>query len=148
MNVKGITSPNFEFLKEHDALLVQFAMQAERYCFTDPNTCLIKLRQFAEFLAGQAAAYSQTYLCQGGRGELPVSAISHIKRSAMASSLSNSLISFTLFKTLVLRRYTMATAILYCLYTISGWFIIILRMKFRRVVKALGLKPLEAVRYE
>ena len=47
----GPASPNFGFLAEHDPLLVHYGSQAERYVFDDPNTALIKLRQFAEVLA-------------------------------------------------------------------------------------------------
>jgi len=50
------TSPNFDFLGEHDEQLVRIAALAERYFQDDPNTCLIKLRQFAELLAQQLAA--------------------------------------------------------------------------------------------
>jgi type I restriction enzyme R subunit len=49
-------SPNFSFLSEHSALLAQCAVQAERYVFDDPNTSLIKLRQFGELLAQEVAA--------------------------------------------------------------------------------------------
>jgi type I restriction enzyme R subunit len=49
-------SPNFSFLSEHSSLLSQCAVQAERYVFDDPNTALIKLRQFGELLAQEVAA--------------------------------------------------------------------------------------------
>ena len=49
-------SGNFAFLAKHDELLVQLASLAERYFTDDPNTSLIKLRQFAEALAQQVAA--------------------------------------------------------------------------------------------
>jgi len=49
-------SPNFPFLSEHSDLLSQCAVQAERYVFDDPNTALIKLRQFGELLAQEVAA--------------------------------------------------------------------------------------------
>ncbi|OUC13586.1 MAG: type I restriction-modification system endonuclease [Alkalinema sp. CACIAM 70d] len=49
-------SPNFEFLKIHDPQLVRLGSLAERYFFDDPNTCLIKLRQFGEVLAQLVAA--------------------------------------------------------------------------------------------
>lgn len=45
------TSLNFEFLKPHDRQLVHLGASAERYFSEDPNTCLIKLRQFGELLA-------------------------------------------------------------------------------------------------
>lgn len=51
-----IQSPNFHFLGEHDPLLFDYAARAERYVFDDPNTALMKLRQFAELLSQQAAA--------------------------------------------------------------------------------------------
>ncbi|MBM0745454.1 type I restriction-modification system endonuclease [Phormidium sp. CLA17] len=49
-------SPNFEFLKVHDPQLVRLGSLAERYFVDDPNTCLIKLRQFGEVLAQLTAA--------------------------------------------------------------------------------------------
>lgn len=49
-------SPNFSFLSEHSNLLFQCVVQAERYVFDDPNTALIKLRQFGELLAQEIAA--------------------------------------------------------------------------------------------
>ncbi len=52
----SIASPNFAFLAEHDALLVRLPSLAERYVHDDPNTAILKLRQFAECLAQRAAA--------------------------------------------------------------------------------------------
>lgn len=49
-------SANFEFLKVHEPALVTLGGQAEQYFRSDPNTCLIKLRQFGELLAQLAAA--------------------------------------------------------------------------------------------
>lgn len=49
-------SPNFWFLKQHDPALLQAAVSAERYVFSDPNTALFKLRQLAEFFARGVAA--------------------------------------------------------------------------------------------
>ncbi|MDX2232390.1 MAG: type I restriction-modification system endonuclease [Leptolyngbyaceae cyanobacterium bins.349] len=51
-----VASPNFEFLKVHDPQLVRLGSLAERYFADDPNTCLIKLRQFGEVLAQLTAA--------------------------------------------------------------------------------------------
>jgi hypothetical protein len=48
-----IRSPNFGFLDPHFA---EFAMRAEKYVFDDPNTSLVKLRQFAERVARDVAA--------------------------------------------------------------------------------------------
>ena len=47
---------NFEYLHAYDAQLVRLGALAERYFKDDPNTCLIKLRQYAELLAQQVAA--------------------------------------------------------------------------------------------
>lgn len=49
-------SANFEFLRKRSAQLHRLAALAEHYFPTDPNTCLIKLRQFAELLAQDAGA--------------------------------------------------------------------------------------------
>jgi type I restriction enzyme R subunit len=53
----AFTSPNFTFLTTYDEILVRHATLAERYVFNDPNSALIKLRQFGELLAQHAAAY-------------------------------------------------------------------------------------------
>lgn len=50
------TTANFEFLRPHGQQLLRLAAQAEHYFPTDPNTALIKLRQFAELLAKDVAA--------------------------------------------------------------------------------------------
>ena len=49
-------SRNFAFLKIHSLDLVKLGTQAETYFANDPNTCLIKLRQFGEGLAQLVAA--------------------------------------------------------------------------------------------
>jgi type I restriction enzyme, R subunit len=49
-------SANFDFLGTQDAQLVRLGALAERYFKDDPNTCLIKLRQFGELLAQLTAA--------------------------------------------------------------------------------------------
>lgn len=49
-------SRNFAFLKAHSLELVRLGSLAEQYFADDPNTCLIKLRQFGEQLAQLAAA--------------------------------------------------------------------------------------------
>lgn len=58
MTASSIQSPNFGFLAKHDAYLLKNAALAERYVFEDPNSSLIKLRQFAELLAQLTAAHS------------------------------------------------------------------------------------------
>jgi type I restriction enzyme, R subunit len=55
--MKGI-SANLGFLGTYDAQLVRLGGLAERYFKDDPNTCLIKLRQFGEVLAQLTAAKS------------------------------------------------------------------------------------------
>ena len=45
----SVQSLNFGFLAKHDAQLMRLGALAERYFGDDPNTSLIKLRQFAEF---------------------------------------------------------------------------------------------------
>jgi type I restriction enzyme R subunit len=55
---KAFASPNFAFLMHYDEVLVRHAALAERYIFDDPNSALIKLRQFGELLAKHAAAYT------------------------------------------------------------------------------------------
>ena len=52
----NLISPNFQFLKNHDPALVKQAAMAERYCLSDPNSSLAKLRLFGEFLAKNIAA--------------------------------------------------------------------------------------------
>ncbi len=47
---------NFAHLEMHDEQLVRLGMLAERYFADDPNTTLLKLRQFAELLAQLVAA--------------------------------------------------------------------------------------------
>ena len=47
---------NFSFLKSHDVQLARLGALAERYFHDDPNTCLIKVRQFGELLAQLIAA--------------------------------------------------------------------------------------------
>ncbi|MEL6249789.1 MAG: type I restriction-modification system endonuclease [Cyanobacteria bacterium J06627_15] len=49
-------SSNFAFLKVHSLELVRLGTLAENYFANDPNTCLIKLRQFGEQLAQLVAA--------------------------------------------------------------------------------------------
>lgn len=54
MNVVQI-STNFKFLAEHDPIFLQLASSAERTFTSDPNTTLIKLRQFGEAIARDVA---------------------------------------------------------------------------------------------
>jgi type I restriction enzyme R subunit len=74
-----IPSSNFAFLAAHDGQLVRYGEEAERYVTNSANTCLLKLRQFAELLAQLIAAKTGCYqewnepfaplldrLCDGG----------------------------------------------------------------------------------
>lgn len=54
-------SANFSFLAAHDTQLVRLGALAERYFKDDPETSLIKLRQFGEILAQMAAAKAGLY---------------------------------------------------------------------------------------
>src|SRR5262252_3082567 len=54
----AFASPNFAFLTKYDEVLVHHAAFAERYVFDDPNSALLKIRQFGELLAQHAAAYT------------------------------------------------------------------------------------------
>ena len=54
-------SRNFAFLKSHSLELVRIGTLAEQYFANDPNTCLIKLRQFGEQLAQMVAARINLY---------------------------------------------------------------------------------------
>ncbi|MEZ4327219.1 MAG: type I restriction-modification system endonuclease [Polyangiales bacterium] len=54
-------SPNFTFLKPYDERLVLLAAAAERAFHDDPVVTLIRLRQFGEVLAQEAAAHFGLY---------------------------------------------------------------------------------------
>jgi type I restriction enzyme R subunit len=54
-------SANFDFLAPHDGQLVRLGALAERFFRVDPNTSIIKLRQFAELLAQLTAAKTGLY---------------------------------------------------------------------------------------
>ncbi|MFT4655703.1 MAG: type I restriction enzyme R subunit [Patiriisocius sp.] len=49
------TTSNFGFLKEHDPMFLQLAVNAEQSFAADPNTTLIKLRQLGEAFAQEIA---------------------------------------------------------------------------------------------
>lgn len=54
------SSANFDFLRAHGLQLFRLTAQAEHYFRTDPNTSLIKLRQFAELLAKEVGARTRS----------------------------------------------------------------------------------------
>ena len=60
----AVPSSNFAFLAQHDPLLVRLPTFAEKHFADDPNTCIIKLRQFSERLAQVVGARS-------GQGSTP-----------------------------------------------------------------------------
>ncbi len=62
-----VVSPNFAFLDAHDPQLVRLSALSEQYFASDPNTCLIKLRQFGELLAQLAAAKVGLYVSDDER---------------------------------------------------------------------------------
>jgi len=62
-----VVSFNFAFLEEHDPQLVRLGGLAEQYFASDPNSSLIKLRQFGELLAGLIAAKVGLYVAEGDR---------------------------------------------------------------------------------
>lgn len=53
---KHSRSANFSFLAAHDQIFIELTSSAENLFFSDPNACLIKLRQFGEALAQNIAA--------------------------------------------------------------------------------------------
>ena len=55
------TSENFSFLSTHAPHLVRLGTLAERYFKDDPNTCIVKLRQFGEVMAQMTAAKLGVY---------------------------------------------------------------------------------------
>jgi type I restriction enzyme R subunit len=61
---------NFAFLEPHDPQLVRLGMLAERYFPDDPNTSLLKLRQFGELLAQLVAAQMGEFLSEEGQWDL------------------------------------------------------------------------------
>ncbi|MFJ1649917.1 DEAD/DEAH box helicase family protein [Streptomyces sp. NPDC088337] len=65
-------SRNFGFLYDHLPLLVAYGTAAEAYVFTDPNTSLIKSRQFGEALAADLVL----------RGRVPYTGSKQIERLA------------------------------------------------------------------
>jgi type I restriction enzyme R subunit len=61
---------NFGHLEIHEPQLVRLGMLAERYFAEDPNTCLLKLRQFAEVLAQLTASKVGVFVSDEGQYDL------------------------------------------------------------------------------
>ena len=55
-------SPNFGLLEGHAPQLVRLGVLAERYFGDDPNTSIMKLRQFGEVMAQITAAKLRVYI--------------------------------------------------------------------------------------
>lgn len=66
MMSKSLPPSNFACLLKYDEQLVRLGILAEKYFAEDPNTCLLKIRQYAELLAQQVAARVGEY---GNPGE-------------------------------------------------------------------------------
>jgi type I restriction enzyme, R subunit len=60
----SVMPTNFAFLEAHSPQLVRLGTLAEQYFKNDPNTSLIKLRQFGELLARMVAAHVGIYSAQ------------------------------------------------------------------------------------
>ena len=58
---------NFSFLAKHEPVLTRLGDLAQHFFLLDPNTCLMKLRQFGEVMAQQLAARAGLY--QTGRDQ-------------------------------------------------------------------------------
>ena len=56
MDTNSYHSPNFDFLKSVNPLLVELGARAELYALEDPNTAMLKIRQLGELLAQTVAA--------------------------------------------------------------------------------------------
>ncbi len=65
MTSRSLSPTNFAHLQTHEEQLARLGMLAERYLVDDPNTCLLKLRQFGELLAQTAAAKMGLYKVDG-----------------------------------------------------------------------------------
>lgn len=65
MGSLGHPQTNFAFLAEHDEQLVRLGMLAEKYFSSDPNTSILKIRQFSELLAQLTAANIGEYIISG-----------------------------------------------------------------------------------
>lgn len=61
MTQASLPQSNFYHLHVFDEQLVRLGVLAEKYFSEDPNTCLIKVRQFAELLAQQVASHVGQY---------------------------------------------------------------------------------------
>ncbi len=72
-------SRNFGFLLDHEPLLVLFGASAESYIYPDPNTSLMKARQFGEALAERMVAETGTR----ARGNHQVDRVNALARAGL-----------------------------------------------------------------
>lgn len=82
-----LVSQNFAFLKAHDSQLVRLGTLAEQYFVEDPNTCLIKLRQFGELLAQLVAARVGAY----AEGESQIDLLRHLGEQGLINEKAGQL---------------------------------------------------------
>jgi type I restriction enzyme R subunit len=78
-----IQSANFGFLRQHDPQIVKLAALAEQFFHSDSNTCIIKLRQYAERLAKLIAANTGLYQ---SADEAQVELLKRLKLETMAKA--------------------------------------------------------------
>jgi type I restriction enzyme R subunit len=57
----NVPNTNFGFFQGHSEQMLRLGMLAEKYFADDPNTCLLKLRQFSELLAQMTASQVGLY---------------------------------------------------------------------------------------
>ena len=65
MASRSFPPTNLAHLEEHDQLLVRLGMLAENYFTDDPNTCILKLRQFGETSRSMSRRVSGYYVRRG-----------------------------------------------------------------------------------
>lgn len=53
---------NFDFLQTEFPVLSTFGCQAEKYCFSDPNSCLMKLGMIGESIVNLMFTYDRIQL--------------------------------------------------------------------------------------
>ena len=53
---------NFDFLQSEFPVLATFGCQAEKYCFSDPNSCLMKLGMIGESIVNLMFTYDRIQL--------------------------------------------------------------------------------------
>ena len=79
-------SPNFQFLKSVNPLLVDLGMRAERYALDDPSTALTKSRQLGELLAQTIASKHGIETVANGQEKTQVNLINELFRRGAVPS--------------------------------------------------------------